>query len=728
MKSTFDHSADRLADSEDFRARTTGFGTTRQGQAVAKRYRLQLATRIAEDRATGRNKAVWRALKGTGVDDLTMRLLVAGISVCASNTLGANDDGEATFRDTALWIGRNLCSRQGRETCFRVGAWGTNLLASLPAFDLASDHVLILTEPVHDLMDAVIERAVRTNPYLSPLTEPPPPWTQIYRGGLPADHWARVPLIRERHRTIEAAVRNAIGRRRMDQVLDAVNYLQSIPFVINKPVLDFMGGDAPIVDQRELPRWTKAAQKQREGLATLVVQELDRSIATALTRGRFWVPLTLDFRGRLYGVSHFAFSREDRIRGLFLFADGAPIGIEGTRWLKAHVAARADGNDWSHVKKPSNLDLAGRASWTDANLDLLLKIGDAVLQGADAKSLDWALRSISDKYQFVAACAELVKALNQGPEFISQLPLTFDATCSVLQHLCGMTRALEGCYVNLTPSDEGDDFYRRVAYRVFMLEDYVIDESAASLMKGPFDREIVKQPAMSYFYGARAGGWAKDKRGNWHPFGMTKQIVAVLKDRGQSPKGAQMLAQAMYDVIEGMVPKATAVRDFLETLAKLAAEQDKPLRWTTALGLPVINCYHRAEIKRISVPIGSHRKKTKLVIGDKRDVDDLRAVNAVTANFTHSADATHLQMVALAAAAENIPVVSVHDCYGTLAPHAARLNEIIREQFVRLHKGYNLLNEVRQSAKRDLHIEPPPLPEIGDAKIEDVLQSSHAFK
>lgn len=72
--------------------------------------------------------------------------------------------------------------------------------------------------------------------------------------------------------------------------------------------------------------------------------------------------------------------------------------------------------------------------------------------------------------------------------------------------------------------------------------------------------------------------------------------------------------------------------------------------------------------------------------------------------------------------------MSVHDSFGAIAPRAARLNQIIREQFVRLHTRHNLLNEVRESAKRDLHAEPPSLPEIGGLQIEDVLASFFAFK
>lgn len=75
-------------------------------------------------------------------------------------------------------------------------------------------------------------------------------------------------------------------------------------------------------------------------------------------------------------------------------------------------------------------------------------------------------------------------------------------------------------------------------------------------------------------------------------------------------------------------------------------------------------------------------------------------------------------------------MVSVHDCFGTIAPHAKRLNEIIREQFRRLHKRHNLLNDVRESARRDLpkSTELPLPPEIGDLELDEILSSFHAFK
>jgi DNA-directed RNA polymerase, mitochondrial len=703
MNTDFDRSLKRLVDGEDYRTRTAGFGTTKQGLALAREYRAQLADRIGADRAHGCDKVVWRALRGVVDETLADRLLIAGISVAEGGDLGTDEDGEKNFRDMALWIGRNLGHR--RELGLKVGTWGINMLLTLPAFALDGD-VLRMTASVDDLMDQVIERGVENNPLLSPLTSPPEDWTQVRKGGLPVDHWARVSLIREHHPSIERAARKAIGKRGMQRVLDAINALQRVPFSINEPILEFILRAGPSPDQ-------------------LQVFDIDTVTAEVMACAeRFWVPLNIDFRGRVYGIPHFNFAREDHVRALFLFADGERIGEDGLLQLKAYVAATASGNDWSPEKKPGELTLINRVAWTDRNLETLRSIGEAVLRGDDPAKLAWALPS--DPYQFLAACVELVQALDVGPDFKTRLPLMFDASCSGLQHLCAMTRADEGRYVNLVASDDADDFYKRVAFRAH--------QAAPDLMRGPFDREIVKQPAMSYFYGSRAGGFARpqkgDWKGRWRPYGMTKQIIQVLEERKQPTSGAKKLAHVIYDNIEDMVPRAKAVRDFLEQLAILCSDENKPLRWTTPLGLPIINCYYKPEKKRIPVLLNGRRRRVNFIVGDKNDIDKDKATNSATANFVHSVDAAHLQLVVLAAAKERIDMVSIHDCFGCLAPHASRLNEIIREQFVHLHKRHSVLARVWSSARHDLprRTELPTPPEPGNLEIDEVLSSFHAFR
>jgi DNA-directed RNA polymerase len=280
-----------------------------------------------------------------------------------------------------------------------------------------------------------------------------------------------------------------------------------------------------------------------------------------------------------------------------------------------------------------------------------------------------------------------------------------DATNSGMQHLCAMTRAEEGAYVNLVPSAAGDDLYKRVGDNLGL------------------DRDLVKRPVMTYFYGSRTGGWSKSKRdGKWRSFGVTKQVADVLRERGQSIKGVRGKAVEILDNIRGMIPRAAAVRDFLETLARICSDNGKHLHWTSALGLPVVNCYNELNIKPLSVTLNGRRRRVNFAVGYKKEIKKTRAVNGATANFIHSCDACHLQMVALEAAKENIPVIPVHDCYGTLAPRALRLLDIVRQQFAQLHTRHNLLNEVRESVRRDIpKAQLPPLPEIGTLDPEGIL-------
>jgi DNA-directed RNA polymerase len=240
---------------------------------------------------------------------------------------------------------------------------GYQHVTELPVFAL-DGNVLKMTAAADQLMDAVLAHAVASNPLLSPLTEPPEPWTQVRKGGLPADHWAKVPLIIERHASIDNAVRKAIRTGRMSWVLDAINALQRTPFTINEPVRDFImrAGKPSAPDGPRPPIWQqKKRQKWDDAAARLTAFHTDMVIADAMAAaGRFWVPLNIDFRGRLYGIPHFNFAREDRIRALFLFADGKPIGDEGLKWLKAHVAGTAKGNVWSDNPKPGALNARGR--------------------------------------------------------------------------------------------------------------------------------------------------------------------------------------------------------------------------------------------------------------------------------------------------------------------------------------------------------------------------------
>jgi DNA-directed RNA polymerase len=133
-------------------------------------------------------------------------------------------------------------------------------------------------------------------------------------------------------------------------------------------------------------------------------------------------------------------------------------------------------------------------------------------------------------------------------------------------------------------------------------------------------------------------------------------------------------------------------------------------------------------MKRIRVSLNGRDRDVNFVIGDKREIDETGAANAVTANFIHSVDATHLQAVAIEAAKAGIEMVCVHDCFGCIAPHAWRLKEAIHVKFVQLHRC-DLLAEILESARATLpkNTKLPSLPKTGTLKLEDIYLNYHAF-
>jgi DNA-directed RNA polymerase len=72
----------------------------------------------------------------------------------------------------------------------------------------------------------------------------------------------------------------------------------------------------------------KLRKLERQLKQDLLQLERDLAVADRLKGAPFYVPLNIDFRGRIYPIPHFNYQREDHIRALFLFDRGEPIGSE----------------------------------------------------------------------------------------------------------------------------------------------------------------------------------------------------------------------------------------------------------------------------------------------------------------------------------------------------------------------------------------------------------------
>jgi DNA-directed RNA polymerase len=535
----------------------------------------------------------------------------------------------------------------------------------------------------------------------------------------------------------------------MQPVLDALNHLQSPAFTINKPVLKFMkwlGFSRPSPVRVDFKTDDECKWALEEWRNILQSWRLDIAIADYLaTQDQFYIPLALQFRGRAEPVPYFHYQRGDDIRGLFLVRDGEPMGAgdRSYEWLLSYAAARADGNQWGGIEKPSKLRLKRRFDWAQDNLKTIRRIGAGVLSGAFDEVLP-LIDGIEDRCQFIATCVEienLQRALESGSEFITHLPILMDMSNSALQHWGTLVRAPETDYANLNGNLEPDDYYARVAADV-----HGTGHEATCLMKSGTDRGVVKGAVVAHSYGSRPGRIERKRivRDSnvvviLSPTGMSKSIVKALKERGPLPDGWEKhvpkLASLALHADNKRTPYVQGAKKFINAIARLYSKHGLDWRWPTKLGLPVVNIYRKRLTKRVRYYDFKTQKwrKKKLAIGYSNEIDALKANKAAGANFIHSMDGVgaHLGMIALEAAKENMQLISIHDCFGCLATRAGRLHAIVRETLVRLHEDdEQLLSDILERAAHDLpkNVKLPPLPKTGNQDISKIRISHNLCK
>jgi len=153
--------------------------------------------------------------------------------------------------------------------------------------------------------------------------------------------------------------KTAMRRGEMREHMAGVSALQRVPFTINWRILDLLGH----IERLGLLKVTSTNPRTRKRQQKNNYKRIRMALLDAVRLWRFWVPKNCDRRGRVYNGTHFSMDREDFVRALFLFADGEPIGEEGLRLLKVHLANCGD------FDKISKRPFAERVAWVDANLD-----------------------------------------------------------------------------------------------------------------------------------------------------------------------------------------------------------------------------------------------------------------------------------------------------------------------------------------------------------------------
>lgn len=560
---------------------------------------------------------------------------------------------------------------------------------------------LRLTKKGHQVLASrrhAAECALR--PKFLPKVGPPLPWKGNEGGGYLNFALSLV----KRDEGID--VQEALQKANLDLVCEAVNAIQATPYRINQQIqsvltvvaerkgpaaaLPFM--DVPALPprlskkttppeefkQRQIQRF-RAGKLRRMAVRNLLRLDTRLSIARLLGSRVFYFPHQVDLRSRAYPVpGEVQPQAEDMSRALLEFARGKPLGERGAFWLAVQLA-----NLYGH--KVDKLPLDQRVAWVREHNAKILEAAARPLEG----EMFWA--TAEKRWRFLAAAFEWAGYVAQGPSYVSHLPVAMDGTCNGMQHLSALGRdPVGGSWTNLVPSDQPRDLYQEVANRLAAIveEDARSGDPMALLWKPVIKRAIVKQATMTTPYGVTISG-------------MKGQLRSVILEEPayrirfpDDKTAATYLAPRVNRAIGQVVVKAAEIRTWLRKIAKKLARKDRGLSWTVPTGFPVVHEYREEKARRVDTVRG-----TQLLYDEdpSLDIRTRKQTNSIVPNLIHSLDATHMMFTVCALKEQGITDFSmVHDSYAVHACDVDRMNQVLREQFVRVHTEFSLLKFLDQ--------------------------------
>lgn len=636
--------------------------------------------------------------------------------------------------------------------------------------------LLTLTTEVAQWMAGRTDFLAGISPVYAPCVVPPKPWTNIDSGG----YWGRG---RSNPKLIKARNKRTLRRYRevdLGKTMKAVNLIQNTPWTVNRDVLAVvteimqwrknpLGGiESPEV--LELPQklnqevaeanpeilrsWKREAatvyRKERSRRSRRMSIEHVVQTATKFAQfDRIWFPYNVDFRSRVYAIPSFSPQGTDLTKGLLMLADATTMGEDGEYWLRMHIANTA-GLD----KEPMDV----RQKWTYDNEQLILDTAENPLDNR------WWSDEADSPFCFLAACFEFAKwKRSENPkEYCCGIPIAFDGSCSGIQHFSAMLRdSSGGAAVNLIPADRPSDIYRIVSDKVNLMLDadiaggtetgvvptpdpdtgeihervsYGTKEMARWWKSYGVNRKVTKRSVMTLPYGSKEYGFADQ---------LLEDIIQPAVDRhgpGVFPDttmASRYMAGLIWEALGTTVVAAVQAMKWLQKAASAVISEGMPVHWVTPVGFPVWQEYRKSTLKRVDTMICGSIRLTMQVSQDENEaalnpLDRHKNVNGISPNFIHSMDASHLMLTVLAANESGVGhFAMIHDSFGTCPGNAGAMFRVVRETMVKTYKENDVIlgfyegfvNSLSDKAKEKI----PELPEKGDLKLEDILESQYCF-
>jgi hypothetical protein len=396
-----------------------------------------------------------------------------------------------------------------------------------------------------------------------------------------------------------------------------------------------------------------------------------------------YFPVRWDHRGRLHQVGGALTytGGSDATRSLLQFAEAKPVTDIGRPWLARHLINQWDGDESRSV------DIGDELAWVDAHRHLI----------AFAVAAPPMIVPAAEPFRFIAACRAW-QMVEQGLPIA--LPVTVDASASVLQHMALLLRDVDlAKLVNLWPG-ERHDFYTAVGI-------------ACARIAIPEVKAVPAHPSRRIWNGHRKlipARWGRDAIPAGQEYAETRdgaKKVAMTRFYGQSMRAAAQVmagkrmprrvdwdrAYRVRDAARITAPAAHALYMSLRQVAGELTKEKTPITWSTPSGWECIQDRRIGEPRELTayLPDGGKVQYTETIRG--AELHDRRQRNALTANLIQSLDASLLHL-AIADLPDGLSLATAHDSFGTHADDVPVVLKALKDALREMYFGKDLLSQI----------------------------------
>ena len=508
-------------------------------------------------------------------------------------------------------------------------------------------------------------------------------------------------------------------------IYDLVNNINCVGFKVNTDVLNFINTYRYIYDLIDTdkdnfnnllakPKLNESEYIKLESYLSKKVQDKNiLGIAKAYSNlHEFFLPVRLDFRGRLNCISEYLnYQSSELAKALLLFSKPEKIyktDISAIYFLKSYGANcfgnKLDKKSWNE-----------RAKWVDDNIDDIINFKNGKL-----------IKQSENKLMFIAFCFEYNRLLDSFDNvnttyFETYLPIRLDATCNGYQHIALLSLDTNlARELNLTKSSKSDtpkDYYSFIGINLVSLYKRKLTlpnlseldrECYTRLSILDVIRELLKRAVMVKPYNATPFKIVESIKEAFQPVNVGQDTplywekLYVYKKNDNiklKERDFVLIRDGIEEILSDNVFKIKKLMTYLERIAKILAELSLIIPWASPQGVNIYQSYIATEEIRLK-PFTYSKKTFSLTVPNKEGkLNKTKQVRAFMPNLIHSLDAASLALLVdfYFNNSKNIGVkniFTVHDCFGVTANNVENIMDLLKLVYTRIYSDTNYLRKL----------------------------------